>query len=341
MSRKKSDKPSIYDVARESGVSVATVSRVMNHPGMVSSEKETLVRDTMERLGICDAPKKSTQRERGIIILDFPVMKNPFYSAIEKGVYDQAKLVGYSAVQYLSSFTEDHMAALEKLARKKEIVGFITVNRHDKKVIRNLSFIKPVMQCMEFFDPVEESVSSVTVDMDKMADLVMDFLAARDIHRIGAFDYTLTYEYGRKFLSVMKTKAFKKGIFMPEEDTFFEEPGYESSYADAVAYFRREDHSRAVICAGDDLAIGVHKAAKKCELQVPKDVIITGAGEMNSLLISGANIISMAGMGYEAGKMACHKLISEIKNPYQNQSNVKTHLEWRTANSAFSAERQK
>lgn len=335
MSRKKGDKPSIYDIAKESGVSVATVSRVMNHPGTVSAEKETLVTEAMERLGVKSLNRTSAARDRGIIVLDYPVLKNPFYSAIEKGIYAQAKQVGYSVMQYLSSFTEDHMDALEKLARKKDVVGFITVNRHDDKTIRNLNFIKPVVQCLEFFDPVEKSVSSVTIDMDKMADIVMDFLVKNEIRRIGAFDYTLTCEYGRKFLSSMKTKAFKNGIFMPEEDTFFEEPGYERAYADAVSYIMREDHSKAIICAGDDLAIGAYKAARKCNIDVPGEMMITGAGGMNTNQISGAKIMSVSGMGREAGRIACHKLISEIKNPYQGQSNVRTKIELVPVNSNF------
>src|SRR5690348_9640486 len=89
----------IYQVAAHAGVSVATVSRVLNGT-RVSPESERLVRAAAAELGF--TPNRTARRLRGqqseVIALIIPDIENPFFTALARGVENSARAAGYSVV---------------------------------------------------------------------------------------------------------------------------------------------------------------------------------------------------------------------------------------------------
>ncbi|MGZ6339878.1 MAG: LacI family DNA-binding transcriptional regulator, partial [Candidatus Limnocylindrales bacterium] len=85
----------IYEVAALAGVSPATVSRVLNG-GPVSEEYVQRVRDAVEALQF--RPNRTARnlrrQESEIIALVIPDIENPFFTALARGVEDQALLSG-------------------------------------------------------------------------------------------------------------------------------------------------------------------------------------------------------------------------------------------------------
>lgn len=73
-------KPTIYDVAREAGVSIATVSKVLNNSGRISSKTREKVTQVMEELNYQPSLVASalTSRRTGTIGLMIPDIANPF-----------------------------------------------------------------------------------------------------------------------------------------------------------------------------------------------------------------------------------------------------------------------
>lgn len=87
----------ISDVAREAGVSLMTVSRVINDKGEISPSTRMLVLDVIERLGYRPsriAQGLATQRT-GTLGLVVPDIANPFFSDIARGAEDRARTAGY------------------------------------------------------------------------------------------------------------------------------------------------------------------------------------------------------------------------------------------------------
>lgn len=106
----------IYEVAAQSGVSPATVSRVFN--GMsVSAAKAKLVRKAAAELGYMPNRTARSLRKKHseVLALIIPDIENPFFTAIARGVEDVAQAAGYSLV--LCDTDEDH----EKEARYIDI----------------------------------------------------------------------------------------------------------------------------------------------------------------------------------------------------------------------------
>ncbi len=82
----------IRDVAREAGVSVATVSRVLNKKGYVNLETEARVREVIRELDYRPEPSgpQSDQPQNGTIAMILPDIMNPFFSELARAVEDTA-----------------------------------------------------------------------------------------------------------------------------------------------------------------------------------------------------------------------------------------------------------
>jgi len=110
------------DVAREAGVSLMTVSRVINNKGDVSAETRQQVLEIIERLGYRPsgvARSLATQRT-GTLGLVVPDVGNPFLSGVARGAEDQAYTEGYNVL--LCNTNEDpqrEIAALQSLEEKR------------------------------------------------------------------------------------------------------------------------------------------------------------------------------------------------------------------------------
>jgi len=85
-------KVTITDVAREAGVSIATVSRVMNEPAKVDLVSQKKVRLAMAKLEYVPSPKKEQNRmfPCKLLVLIIPTLDNPFFSRVAEGVLAQA-----------------------------------------------------------------------------------------------------------------------------------------------------------------------------------------------------------------------------------------------------------
>ena len=90
--------PTIQDVAREAGVSVATVSRVLNHSISVTPETREAVQAAIEKLKYQpNLLGRSLRRsETRMILVLLPNISNPFYSKVVKGIEDTGHKNGYN-----------------------------------------------------------------------------------------------------------------------------------------------------------------------------------------------------------------------------------------------------
>ena len=100
MTIKKSQVPTLVDVARESGVSLKTASRVLNNSENVSEEKATRVRDVMERLGyqpneLARGLKAQRSAAIGMIV---PNLSDPFTANAVHGLQEVARANGYVVI---------------------------------------------------------------------------------------------------------------------------------------------------------------------------------------------------------------------------------------------------
>ena len=98
-------RPTLSDVAKMAGVSVATASRALSNPDLVAESTRTAVRDAANSCGYqinLVARSLRKQRTNSILVL-IPEIDNQFYPTIIKGLEQRAHNLGYSMILGLTS----------------------------------------------------------------------------------------------------------------------------------------------------------------------------------------------------------------------------------------------
>ena len=142
------DTVTIYDVAREAGVSMATVSRVVNGNKNVKENTRKKVLEVIERLDYRPnavarglASKKTTTV--GVVI---PNITNSYFSTLAKGIDDIAEMYKYNIVLANSDEDDDKEVSVVNNLFSKQVDGIIFMGYHLTEKIRSeLSLLGPWM----------------------------------------------------------------------------------------------------------------------------------------------------------------------------------------------------
>ena len=281
----------IYDISQKAGVSIATVSRVLNNSAKVSSKTKKKVLDVINECGY--APNifarglgLGSMNSIGILCAD----SSDIYLA--KAVYyieHALKEAGYNSILACTGYDlENKKKSLDMILNQRVqcviLVGssFVESNDEDNDYIRKAADLIPVMLLNADFD--YPGVYCTLCDDFKSTMEITTWLLDNGRKNI-------LYLYNSKsFSGIRKLSGFRSAILL-RELPFRKE--YEQYFAglhddiDGVAYFLSLLKNEgikfdAVVCADDMLGVGAVKYAKSNHLQIPKDISITGYN--NSIL---------------------------------------------------------
>lgn len=118
---------SVRDVAREAGVSVGTVSNVLNRPQLVAPATVAKVSEVIERLGFVrnDAARQlraGRSRSVGLVVLD---ARNPFFMDVTHGAQERALKNGYSVLMGASDDAKSTETQLLELFEEQRVAGVL------------------------------------------------------------------------------------------------------------------------------------------------------------------------------------------------------------------------
>ena len=125
----------ISDVAREAGVGVGTVSRVLNGGKSVNEKTRRLVEEAISKLAYTpnSSAKRLRQNKSGVIALMIPVLYHPFFSRFAEAAEQEADSHGYSMLLVASQqHVEKEKRIIERIKRK-EVDGAIFVTHYEHR----------------------------------------------------------------------------------------------------------------------------------------------------------------------------------------------------------------
>ncbi len=166
----------IGDVAREAGVSAATVSRVLNNHARVNPELARRVRDAASHLdyrpnGVARSLRRQVTDLLALIISD---VGNPFFTAITRGVEDVAQANGLSVLLCNADENSDKEATYLQVAGQQQVAGVI-LSPH--RAGSDVSYLKAAGIPLVVIDrPLDEPVDTVTVQSFEGATAATDHL---------------------------------------------------------------------------------------------------------------------------------------------------------------------
>ena len=302
---------SIKDVAREAQVSIATVSRVFNNPGVVSDQTKTRVYSAAEKLKYTPNFSAKTMRKSivGTIIVMIPDISNTFFIDIVHGAQDYAEMRGYNILMGRFDILHFDLRKYVELVKSKAADGIVMAlghNRHFASVAEAKNI--PIVTIEEKF--MENPY--IYVDNSEAINKIVEYLISKGRTRIGF----LGFKSEKERLFAFKNSITKNGLEYDEElvkkGNEFGEAVYTSAREYVETILKNGKIPDAVVCASDVLAAGVIKWLIKNGLRVPQDVAVTGFDniEVAELVHPGITTVEQPReiMGREAARLLINKI---------------------------------
>lgn len=268
----------IKEIARKAGVSVATVSRVLNHPDRVAEETRNKIQEIMRESDY--SPNWFAQslnfHRTGTIGLLIPNILNPGYTEIAKGVEDVAHQKNYTTL--LCNGEED--AAKERnyidTLIRRQVDGIVLVSsnleRKDIEHIRRQGI--PVIQIGE--DRGDHDIPTVRIDCAGASEkAVRHFLESGKTRIAFVQGVKPELENKRKLMGYRKAMKASGCIVMAGyiQET---ENSIEGGYIAGKRLLSLDPAPDAIFASSDILAFGVMEALKDNDVQIPEDVGVIG-----------------------------------------------------------------
>ena len=293
----------IYDVAREANVSMATVSRVVNGNPNVKPTTRKKVLEVIDRL----ASKKTTTV--GVII---PDVSNMFFASLARGIDDVATMYKYNIILANSDGDSQKEVNVLNNLLAKQVDGVIFMGHHITDEIRGeFSRSKTPVVLAGSIDP-DEQVGSVNIDYTEATKDAVSLLAQNGNKKIAFVSGALIDPInGQNRLKGYK-EALKDGGLDYNEGLVFEA---KYTFKDGLSLVERilNSGATAAFVTDDELAIGILDGLIDAGVKVPEDFEIITSN--NSLLtdVARPRLSSITQPLYDIGAVSM-RLLTKLMN---------------------------
>lgn len=313
------------DIAKEAGLSPATVSRAINHPELVKESTREKIRKVMAAMGYkveeIFANGGSGSAAQQVLLINVPAGANPFYEKVIEGAFSSASNHGFQIVLNYAELNAATIGDFVGLIKTSQIRGVITLAQLPVEILNAIESIVPVVQCCEFNE--DSSLPYVSIDDFKAAENAVRYLLSAGRRRIALMNGPRGFKYSRLRLAGFKHALEEAGIEIPRQwIVHVPEIDYQMAEAQAARLFSGDIIPDAVFAASDVLAAAVINYAIEKGLTVPKDVMIIGFDNILLCKIVRPNLTTVRQPKHELGFTASEMLIERIRGRPLTQSQV-------------------
>lgn len=304
----------IKDVARQAGVSVGTVSNVINRPDMVSEQTRTRVLDVIDQLGYVRSEsarqlRAGHSRIIALLVLD---MANPFFVDVASGAERAAREAGLGVMLCNSAGSATEEAEYLGLFAEHRVRGVLVTPADTTG--RNLDSFRRHNIPFVFVDRVVPSASACSVSVD---DIAGGRLAAG--HLLDQGHERLVYVSGPMHLTQCRDRrtgaldALAAAGLAPEALSHIETDRLDvAAGRDAGArLLGMASPPTAVFCANDLLALGVLQALYAAGVAVPQEMALVGYDDIEFAAAAAVPLTSVRQPAHRMGRTAAELLIAE------------------------------
>ncbi|GIX59740.1 MULTISPECIES: LacI family DNA-binding transcriptional regulator [Bacillus] len=266
----------IKDIAKMAGVSVTTVSRVLNDHPYVSEEKRKAVIEIVEKLNYSQNANAVhlSKGKTNIVGVILPYINHPCFDAMVGGMMEVALAHNYRVLLCQTNYNKkEEMKSLHML-KTKQLDGLIICSRANEwETIEPYASYGTIVACE---DNDISNISSVYTNHSAAFQLGMDYLIEKGYKKIGYCTGRKLGPSSQKRFDVYKQQLQSIDEEVNEEWIFTECFTLEDGVKVAHKLKEMQHLPEALIVAGDEVAIGVMTEAEKLGIQVPEDLAIIG-----------------------------------------------------------------
>jgi LacI family transcriptional regulator len=308
--------PTLHDVAERAGVSLMTVSRVVNGSGAVSPKLRLRVEQALAETSYVPNTLARSLRARrtDTIALLLPDMTNPFFTTLAHGVETAAREAGYMMILANSDEREDEEQRLTQMLLGRQVDGIL--------VAPAATGTEVIRVCRQHRVPL------VAVDRRP---LVGDTDVVRGDSEGGSLDLgRLLVGLGHRDMAVLsgpvsvptavdRVAGFRRAVVdeagMPEPHVLYGSFSIDSGHEMALRAMASLPRPTALFAANNFIAIGTLHALAELGLRVPGEVAVVGFDDLPEAMVTFPFLTVVAQPAFDIGRESVAMLLDRIANP--------------------------
>lgn len=319
----------IYDVAAQANVSIATVSRVLNTPHRVNEKTRRRVIaaiDALEFVPSAEASARARQGNKRIGVLA-PFFTYPSFMSRLGGVNSVLSGSEYELVVYSIDSADHYHRQLSVLPITRRIDGLIVMSLQidesaTERLLRNNLHTVLIEASHQHFSGVE-------IDNVAGGRLAAEHFLERGHRCLGFLGIDSEIPGCTLPTSAMRLQGFRSrlssaGISLQEIYTRNTPNNMEAAYQHAKALLSLPERPTAIFAASDVLAVGVLKAVREFNLKVPDDVAVLGFDDLDISEYIGLTTIQQRLS--DSGRVAVELLLNRMADSSQPIQHVRFPL---------------
>ncbi len=307
------------DIARELGVSVATVSRALkDSPRISEAQRERIKAYAREHNFYPNTLAESLRHSRvapnkviGVIV---PQIAHYYFSTILSGIEEQANVRGYRIMVAQSDERYDRERRICESFQQSRVCGIIVSQAKDTRDYSHFQRLLNSGVPLVFYDRICTGINTnrVVVDDYMGAFTAVTHLIETGCKRIAFYGSPMQLESSKNRYNGYYDAIVKHGMKIDESLHFLCD-----NRADAEALtpevLSREDRPDAFFAVNDDTAIGILYTAKRMGLNVPRDVSICGFTNGERAIACDPMLTTVEQRGHMVGEEAVDILVNHVE----------------------------
>lgn len=269
----------IKDIAARAGVSIATVSRVLNHDETLNAQEETKQR-ILEIAEELEYEVRSQKRRRkrlkiGVFCSYSPKeeLEDPYYLCIRLAVEKRLEEEGYKKQIVTLEDTAETLAGVD---------GIICSGTFSKSTVETISSWNCPVVCIDA-EPNMGEFDAIVIDYKRAVRLILDYFVENGHTKIGMIGGLESDQDGEKVydprMEIFRRYMEEKGLYRPEYvkiGSYYARYGYQLF----KELYDEGNLPTALFVANDSMAAGSYKAAYELGLSIPEDISIIGFNDI-------------------------------------------------------------
>lgn len=306
----------IRDVAEKAGVSVATVSRVLNNKGYAHEDTRKLVNDAIKELNYKpnEVARSLYKKKSRLIGLLLPDIRNPFFPELARGVEDEMQEQGIHLIIGNADEKPEKEVEYIETFKQNNVIGIISAtNQAETDLYENLSF--PVV----FLDRTTNSHPSVFSDGMDGGKIAAQEIIRRGSKRIALLRGPIELRTAQdRFKGAVNELCNANVDFQVITSSF----SFQDAEIMAKTLFEKFPDTDGVIASNDLSAVAILHEALRIGRSIPDDLQIIGYDDIPLSKLIFPPLSTIRQPAYDMGREAAKLLMKIIKNEPVLQKNI-------------------
>lgn len=338
-----SKRVTVRDIAKVAGVSVASVSNVLNGVDKVSEETRERIIQVMLDLDYHPnlVARSLSKRKSDMIGLLLPITDegpsstslllrdNPFYGELLSGVEAKASEYGYDVL--IKGIRSGE--SCRDWILKRNLDGAIFLGNYSEVLSEEMQGLGKRLVLVDCYDEGTQIHSTIGIDDENGGYLAAKHLLENGHRKIAlvASNVNLDGPIRRRYLGYKKAME-EFGITQTDDLILLDELSFDGGYRIGKKLLKRNDIT-AVFAVGDVMAFGILKAMYEVGKQIPEDLSIVGFDNTKGCEYSKPALTSVDQPVYDRGRMAVEALAAAIQeeNPTLTRKTLPVSLKIRNS----------